>query len=414
MHLLLAITAITFPGVAIPLIIANYSKTRRVVPAAFILALLMSLLCMGVVNDGRGDLATYAAEIEKYSGLEFGSFADTKYANYIGSSIVFWGIAQTGNPHLIQLFNGFVEYFVLSYIILDYAKENKYSGKMIALALVAVATLVPLYSSISAIRSTPALDVGLLALYRDLYKNKRDFLTGVLYIAPVTMHAVGLSMLAIRIVVFISRNNSRVCFFLGLLALPVLIFGASIISPLFDGLAVNPVDLLTTYNEQSSIGWAATVSSSTFYQLFRMVNLSFAIVLGIDVVSFLKDNKIHNNTIALFNALLVGLGLIGGFCIFVTDPAFMRYSYAIYPLAVLYITSRSSLMHQGKNGAIKKMQKCLNIDSISIRTLLYIATCTIFFISHCYLFWLGADPVSLFQTILLGVFATPQLGFCVW
>ena len=335
-----------------------------------------------------------------------------KYADYPIASFAFWIVGQTGNPQLIQAVNGFVEYTILTYIALDYCKSKKTSNGAVVACLLLMLALVPLYSSIAAIRSTPAFAIGMLALYRDVYKAKRDLLTLVLYLAPFFIHAAGLSLLAIRLLSLFNRKQPAFAFIAGLASLPVLIGSASALTWLFSSFGVNPLEMLIEYSESGATGWAATVSNSLFYQLFRYINICFIAVTVFDVLRFNKLSKARGLIgFELSGVLLSGLGLVLGFCLLIADPSFMRYSYAIYPFVALYIIWRQSngvfIGRTISSNEIYTRFGHINSAWFNVMNSVYIIFAVIFFLCHFYLAYLGIDMVPFVITLFTGVFGSP-------
>lgn len=368
---------------------------------------------MGIANTGGGDLTTYAAEIQKYNGISLEQTQNLKYAGYPVASFAFWIIGQTGNPHLIQALNGFVEYSILSYLLLDYCKTNHVPDKKIVICILLMLAFIPLYSSIAAIRSTPALALGTLALYRDVYKKERGILTIAFYLLPFFIHAAGLSMIAVRAIAFIFKKQLFLIFIVGLSALPVLIVCGNALTWVFASYEVNPMEMLLQYTGSSSVGWAATVSDSLFYQLFRILNIAFIVFIVFDIMvsEYFKmsrsGSKTHQGSFELLGVLLAGLGLVMSFCIFMVDPSFMRYSYAIYPFVVLYIAWQNSLSRSNaKEVFIRKVQSMpyRRVVEFKITNTIYALFALAFFVSHVYLASLGMDFHAFGMTLLSGIF----------
>ena len=403
MYILFLASSICFPILTMPFVVADYVKKRNHLGAAFLLAAIMSCVAMGLVNLNGGDLTTYANEIALYKNVDIEDLGEMKYGAYPISSMLFWIIGKTGNPYLVQGLCAFVEYFVLLYMALKYLNEKKAAAAVVVAALVSVFVLVPVYNSVSALRSTMSLSIGALALYRDVYESKRDALTILLYISPMLIHAVGLSMLCIRLISILSRKTKINSFLSGFAILPIVYGCSSFLSSLFSGFGINPVDMLTAYSEQSSVGWSATVSNSTFYSLFRAFNLLFVLVSSLLLTSIYKGNKDAGDA-EYSNAMLCSLGLIAGFCAFLTDPAFMRYSYVVYP-QVFTIIICNMYSTQKINGEQLERRKSKELVSVCVASVI-----GVFFICQIYLLLQGADPVPLVKSALLGLFGSPWIG----
>ena len=408
MFLVLALSSICFPVLSLPFVVADFAKRRNVIFSAALFSLIMSVLAMGLVNSDGGDLTTYSNEVLQYEGAHLSELNNFKYADYPIASFVFWVIGQTGNPHLIQGACACIEYYIISYIVLRFLNDNKANGAVICFAIASILAFVPLYNSVSALRSTISLSIGVLALFRDVYEKKRNLFTMLLYFCPIFIHAVGLTMLGIRLLLIMSNKVHVNCFFLGFAVLPVVLAGSSILSGLFAIFAINPIDILTSYVNQSESGWSATVANSMFYQLYRILNIVVAIAFSWMLLQLSRrmDSKAEKNLCAV---LLACLGLIVGFCFFFTDPAFMRYSYTAYPLVMMILVKHyletSQLARTSLSLSLKPYEKRNEIVILCLSS-----TIVIFLICQGYLFLQGAELLPLIKTALFGLFGSPWIG----
>lgn len=389
MYLVLAMVCLLSPVLAIPLAIGQFCHTRRIVPNALLVALGMGVLAMGLVNSAGGDLTTYAEEANSYARFSFAETLSMKYGNYPVAAFVFWVSGHLGNPRLFQLVNGSIEYGVMFYIIFDYAKKNDFSNRQIITATVLTLAIVPFFNSVSAIRTTPAFFIGMLALYRDVYQGRRGALTIALYIAPGLIHSAGWSVLGIRLVASVLQKSRLLCFAAGAAIIPVLLLVAYAIEPLFTWAGIDAVGKLVEYSQQSASGWAATVSASTFYRLYRLFNICFILCCALSFLVGKAPSKRKDRL--LLNCTLVALGLVLGFCLFMEDPAFMRYSYTFYPLVVL-MACKTRLRSSGR----------------SVWFVVFVSS-AVFFVSQAYLLSIGANMLSFLSTLLLGIFGSPWL-----
>lgn len=412
MYLLLAIFAVAFPIVSLPCVVWQYCNQRKVLSAAIVVGIAMSVISMGIVNIGGGDLTAYSLEISKYNSLQFSEIWELKYANYPLASIVFWLISKTGNPHLLQAVIGFVEYMVLAYIVFDFSKIHNLQNKQIVCGVIAIIVFIPLFSSVSAVRSTPALAIGLLALYRDVVKGKRDIATIVLYVAPLAIHATGLSMLLVRLISLIANKSFMASAAIGFSVIPILLVFGQLFSGLFQFFGVNPIELLLSYVDQGSIGWSSVVSASTFYQLFRVLNIIFAVYVIFDICIRIMKMTYQDIEKGRLSVTVAGLALIVGFAVFVTDPSFMRYSYAIYPLVVLHVMmglSRETNICSRDNGFHTEQERKSNYKYIAVAKWIYVLFGLTFLISHIYLMSLGAAVEPFIATLFFGPLGSPWL-----
>ena len=389
MYLVLAVICLLSPVLAISLAIGQFCHTRCVVPNALLMALGMGVLAMGLANTAGGDLTTYAEEAASYARLSFSETLVMKYGSYPLAAFEFWISGHLGNPHFFQLINGSIEYGIMFYIIFDYAKRNDFLNRQIITSAALTLLIVPLFNSVSAIRTTPAFFIGVLSLYRDVYQGRRGALTIALYIAPGLIHSAGWSVLGIRLLTGILKKSRLLCFVAGIAIIPALLLVAFAAEPLLSWIGIDTVSKLVEYSRQSASGWAATVSASTFYSLYRLFNICFVLCCAIPLS--LSKGIAQQKDRLLLNCTLTALGLILGFCLFMEDPSFMRYSYAFYPLVVL-IACKTIL-----RGAHRFVWFVVFVSS------------AVFFVSQVYLLSIGASVPSFLSTLLFGIFGSPWL-----
>lgn len=394
MLILAGASCLLSPVVGIMLSARQIGGERRNVWIALCIGIGFAVISSGLDNRQYGDLTTYSLEIMKYQGMPFWEVFSQKYGNYPGAAIEFWLIAQTGQPILLQVTHAFIEYGIISYILIDYSCRRGAEKRITYIALASAVCLVPVYNSVSAIRSTPALAIGMLALYRDVYCRKKNLATAILYIIPVTIHATGIYFLTVRVISRIFRNHKLLLFLMPIVFFAGIQLFVSSADAISTRVQLGPLSLLLKYMDESNVGWSATVAESTFYQLFRVLHGGFSAACAVFILQKRGMQSITDRDAEDANIVLM-LGVICGLCIGLVDPAFMRFSYCTYPFLVLkMIEMTGSADHADK--------KLVSVSQAKILGVFWAASCVSFTACYMYLLVIGARPVKLIATTLFG------------
>lgn len=321
------------------MIIGVYFKQRKPLLCALLLGLAIGLIGGGMQHVSSGDLSRYAAMVASYEYIPFDHIFQTALGNYYLSAIWFWLIAQTGYPPLLQVTSVFVEYAILAYLLFDYAEQNHLKNSQVILGCFLILCLIPFFFSVSALRSTPTLLIGVLAIYLELYKGKRNIWVLILYIAPCFIHSTGFALLTCRLLYGLLKDKPSFGFGLTVVAIPLLVSFSNILSPITSLFNVNIIDMLVSYSEWSG-GYAADVSNNAYYLVVKLVNSFFIIGMTLDLLfskRFQKGEHLSDSDQKLRSFLLITLGLIFGSLLFIQVPSYLRFTYAFYPIGVLLI-----------------------------------------------------------------------------
>lgn len=167
----------------------NYSF--KIVCAIFIsLAILMALLSYFLKPCSEHDLYRYFEILEELKSKDFMFLIkDFNYNSAPLTSLWFFFVAKTGNFHLITTLPTLIVFLVFAFILVDIykSKECKHFNHL-CLTFLVVLSFIELIFILTTVRYYTAAAILLLALYRDIYKNKRNWLTIILYLIPVLIH----------------------------------------------------------------------------------------------------------------------------------------------------------------------------------------------------------------------------------
>jgi len=143
------------------------------------------------------------------------TFNKTDLINYIfhrGEFIIMgymYFIALIGNYHLFQFFTTFCFYFIMFYIIFDYAKIKNIATKHLILVFILFCSLLKFVLVVSS-RYTLAYSIFCFAIYLEYIKGKKNFLTKFLYIIPIFIHTSGTILLLFRLILLIKEKKMRI------------------------------------------------------------------------------------------------------------------------------------------------------------------------------------------------------------
>ena len=151
------------------------------------------------------DISRYFEQIDGIRGLPVTSALNWMDDGLVIKNAIFWLISRTNDNHLLPFFSMLTIYSVLAYLVADVLST---SGKasLFGKCLIMQIMLIPFYNVFSNVRNVTAFALLELAVYRDIYKGKRDIWTLLLYIVPCYIHMAGIVIVVMRILLpFIRR-----------------------------------------------------------------------------------------------------------------------------------------------------------------------------------------------------------------
>ena len=334
-----------------------YRKEQSAVPPALLIGLTMGVFAMGYVHNGEGDITRYASYALSLSdvGLSDALSSSYRYADYPLASIWFWLIGQVGSPELLKFSIVFPQYAIASFVIIDYSKENDFTTRQLVAALLLLLLFNPLFNVMSAVRSTPALALLLLAVYLDLYKGVRTIWLLALYIAAVFLHSVAYAVVGLRLLFQLFRKTPLLCALFAALAIPAMPMLDVVLSPLSGILNVDLHGKLDFYSSWET-GYAATVASSSFYQLLRGVHAAMGLLCMILLIVFLHGRHrviMEQKEERLAQFAIAGIAFTLGILAFIQVPSYLRLSYFLYPLIICLIVHYAASHTENRTGFVR-------------------------------------------------------------
>ena len=348
MPFLLAISSVLFPALTVPWVITHYFKTRQAAVCAVILGLCIGAIGCGLQHVAVGDITRYSLLVGKYQGVSLETAFNMQLASSPVSTLWFWAIAQTGKPLLLQATTICVEYGIISYLILDFAKRNDWTNKQVITCVLLTICFVPFFFSASALRSTPALLIGMLAFYFEGYLGKHKILAIFLYIVSCLIHTTGFAFIAIRVLFAVFKKRPLLGIGLMVVLIPSTLLLAPVLTPITNALHVDLIGMLTHYTEWTD-GYAERVATGSYHVVTKLFNAVFIIYFLIDLLRQIRKRNLNYSDIYSEEPLgayaMFVLAWILGLMVFIAVPSYQRFTYAVYPVVSLLIVK----MHFGSD-----------------------------------------------------------------
>lgn len=284
--------------------------------ALFAWAYAYSVVPVFVGGEENGpDLARYFADVQILGKYNFFDALEVGFRDKFCYVHLFlaWLAGICGDEHLLPAFTVFVVYYVGLYILCYVANDFSIKKKYLFYYLLFMILAAPFYSVVSNIRNVFAFCVVGLAVFRDVYLRKRNFLTLLLYVVPPFIHISAIVLIGLRLVLPL-LNRFR------LLATISLMISFKIINVLYEGyldaLEGNTVlDFLRAvvvkayiyFNGAVAEDWINVVSKTKLFWIERYVYFAILSILCAGAYYiFLRrlTFELQNNNKAKFDVLI--------------------------------------------------------------------------------------------------------------
>ena len=345
MVFLLALMAIVAPVLALSLLVISFQKINSPIAFAVVIGLAMAGISFGLHNTSiYSDLTTYMGQAMLTQGLSIdeslnlfsrGHMSDTPIAIFW-----FWLVGQTGNAQWYPASIAFVEYAIIGFIFTDYAKDAQYTRRQYGIIILLLIITLPLYNSVSSVRSTPALAIGILGFYLDFCKHIRNPFVYLLYAIAILIHSIGFILLPLRLICQLGIRCPRLAVVLTIVLLPSVYFFASVLDPIFSQFGFSVIDKVQSYVAGSDSEYALHVADSNFLQVKKWVSI---ILAAVSIVLQLRALTEKNDKSDLLHKRLCLIGcalaaVIVSFGIIISMPSYARFLYTAVPVSALVIT----------------------------------------------------------------------------
>lgn len=240
------------------------------------------------------DLVRYLEILSTYKGKGLFESFNTAYTNLYAVDIVFWIIANFGSPQLLPAFACYIYYFIVLYIINDYKAISGIKTSYFLIYFLFTICATNFGSIVNGIRWPLAFSMFFLAIYRDLYKNQRNFFTYFLYISSFFMHFSVIGLIAVRLVMLIKNKKRVLIYSMGIVLLPQML---QIFTEKLGGIQtsiglLNRIIYFVTrgnmYFQWQDGGWADIVRNSTYY---RFEKYYYIVISALFIFMVLHDYR---------------------------------------------------------------------------------------------------------------------------
>ena len=210
------------------------------------------------------------------------------YSHLFFFNIIRWFVAKTGDYNLLPVIAIQIDYYIISFIIIDWSKNTSTKVNMLSL-FICFASL-PYAFALSGIRNGVAACIEALAVYLYLFKNKKMYVYLFISLIAFTFHYIVLIVLPIA---FLAKYKFKIKILLVIL-----------LSSIFFNVIAN-IFLESNYDFLKFIGGAYLLYSSDSqyiaddYPLYSVIYISiFTIILFL--TSNIRKNGVFQNNIYTF------------------------------------------------------------------------------------------------------------------
>lgn len=188
----------------------NRSNYQRILP----------LLCINVAIIGFNIIPNFTDDLHRYfdildqmrNGGLFYLNNISEYKNFYAINYYFYLISFTGVNELLPALTGFIVYYILLYIIFDFANSKGINTSTLVIVTIFILVIIPMYEIIGGIRNGLAFAVFGLSIYRDIIKKKKDFITYFIYFISIFIHSSIFILLLFRILVQLFQRTPQKLF----------------------------------------------------------------------------------------------------------------------------------------------------------------------------------------------------------
>lgn len=202
-----------YPILTVPLILTGsiVDKKNRIIYMT-LLAFDIGLISMQLDPSKYGlDLNVYFSIMDIMKQIKWETFIQT----YISqkeflTNILYYIFASIGNYHLWTFTATFICYSIMFYIITDYSTIKEISSKQYWIMIALVILFYNNILALTGVRNNFAMMIYLLAVYKEFFREDKNFLYKLLYIIPCFIHMSMALGIALRIIlIFYKKPNKK-------------------------------------------------------------------------------------------------------------------------------------------------------------------------------------------------------------
>lgn len=310
------------------IILVDYIAASQV-----ILLALFVLITFNLKPIVENDLYRYFEMANDYSGKQFITVMKETTLDFKVAAALFWFSGKINCLGLIPATTVFIVYGITFWIINDAGKTLEIKSEILHYLLLSLA-LMQFDVIASNVRNVTAFAVSALAAYRDLFKNKKNVITVILYLLPCGLHITAVIFLLARILLPIYKKFHLLCISFVILT-PTLIKTLFFYNYIFEKIPFVRETIKKAHYYFFAFGeteWAGMVKDSGFEQIRKAVFFIVIIIfflLTIFVLKKIKSVMPQYINIVLYTEISVLLTIVS---MYIPVPTYFRFSVVMFSL----------------------------------------------------------------------------------
>lgn len=303
--------------------------------------------------EGNSDLTRYVEWIKMAKSSSYFGYVEFMDDGLYVTNFLFWLAGHLEMPYLVPAFTTAVVYAITLYITCDFAERNQLQ-KWIPYVLILQVLMLPYVTIINNVRNIFAFAIVILAVYRDVYLNKRNVTTLLLYIVPIFVHKTSFVLILLRLLSILAGRYLVLSLVIALLIPTFLNFLLPYIPQISSLGTVGKIigdALLTAYRSMTSTSdWAMTVMTGKYYLANRYFSyLMSGILFVITSISLTKLKRKESNPIRKYLYFLSLIYIITIATYVFRTPVYWRF------FAIVIVASGPILILLLKDMRLKKV-----------------------------------------------------------
>lgn len=279
----------------------------------------------------------YAGSLENVSLFDALTAGD-KFASgkVYGFVIICWIISRTGDLRLLPALSTFCVYYIGLYITCRIGYDTSVKKKNINKYIYFILLTVSFYGIVNNVRNIFAFCLVSMAVFREFYEKKRNWLTIFLYVFPVFVHISALVLVLIRFCFKLTKKMKLLMILMTLFVPGMLNILSARIGSYSSNILINIIQRMiisgNNYFVNADAEWAQTVQTSGSQALQKIVYMSVALIFVIASLTLQKRKKRyslifnnHSNDVDVYADYVFYLVILTLSCLPMVMPEYWRF-----------------------------------------------------------------------------------------
>ncbi|WP_297931383.1 hypothetical protein [uncultured Alistipes sp.] len=261
----------------------------------FCVALFFAVMSYGYVPLDETDLTRYFEYVEGIASRGFWETVTYVYENQTGLFVfnaLAWVAGATHDFHLLPAISTFGVYYIGLYMTFTIFEREKFDYKVAKICLLFVLCATDWYAITNNVRNVLAFTLVSFAVFRDVYLRKRNLVTGMFYLLPITIHPTAVILILLRLVIHAAKKLKYVLLLSVALIAPMVEFLYLTVPSYTSNIFVNFL-LLKSYNYFFDRGtdWGEEVSNSTYFGVHKFLYISMMVAFCLLAVRYREAGR---------------------------------------------------------------------------------------------------------------------------